>query len=245
MLPVPPHIRTGVILTPELRFAWDEWNIRDPYMFVQAAIFEALEPLTNKACTALTIAIGEWICARFAPLDPDPIPLQFLEAAWAGVIHPAYCEYFETTDDEWRGPVRAPLAITVTIAADALFRLDADPIVAHRTCWMRNLARHVIDPHDRFDAWFAACVARLAQHHNKQKDPSIATASIFEDFPGQGLPVPREAFDLAVAYDATDAPQLLDRYLRSLDPRANPFLRSTEELSEVDGLPGPPYRYEP
>jgi len=245
MLQPPRFVQPAHAADGELLYPWDEWHVRDYYMFTDPDDFKRLDALTNKANTALTIAAGEWICVRFAPLDADPIPLQFLEAAWAGIIHPAYCEYTETVDDQWRGPVRAPLAVTIAIANDALFCLRDDPHVATRACWMRNLARHILSAPDRFDAWFDVCTERLARYHAKNNDPGALVSSVFDDFPAQGVPVPREALDPAYPYDPVEAPQLLDRFLRSLDVSANRFLRSPLELRDVDDLPGPPYRYVP
>jgi hypothetical protein len=247
MLNPPPHLVAASQTAVPPQYAWDEWRTKEYYMFVQPELFAELNQLTNKANTALTNGIGEWICARFKALEPDRVPLQFLEAAWAGVIHPAYCEYTETTDDEWRGVIRAPLAVMIAIANDALFCLRDDPNVATRVCWMRNLAKHVLPADSAFDAWFEACVRRLQPIHGKAQEAEADSTKVdlFDQFSGQGRPVPREALDLGRTYDPAAASGLLDTFLSSLVVQANPFLRSAEEIATIPEFRHEPYRYVP
>lgn len=242
MISIPAHVERAGIVTRELSYSWDEWNVKRYYMGIEPEQLLRLDALTNKANQGLTDAIGEWIWARFSVLEDDPIPLQFLEAAWAGMIHPAYCLYVETVDDAWRGPVRGPLAVMIDVVNDALFFLAEDPRVAVRACWLHKLARHVLPATDAFDAWFEACVTRLELYHTKVSDGG-GEAGLFPDFPGQGNPVPREAFDPSFPYDPRDAPGLLDVFLQSLRPSANLYLRDPVELMDVKDLPGKPHRY--
>jgi hypothetical protein len=245
VLTQPQHIRAANLFTGTPAYAWDEWNLKDYYRFEDPAQLDALAQLTNKANTALGIGIGEWICARFLPLDPDPAPLQYMEAAWATMAHQAYCRYIETVDDEWRGPVRAPLAIAIVVVNDAIFNVYEDPHVAWRVCWLYNLAHHVLADSTAFDRWFERSVQRLNQFHSKQAEQAIgaATASLFDPVPFQGRPVPREALDPDFLYHPHQAPALLDTYLRSLKPASNPFLSSVNELNDVEHLPSAPYTY--
>src|SRR5690242_2671157 len=198
MRPIPHYITEARIATDVVRFLWDEWNCKQYYRFVDDAMFERLDQLTNKANTGLSIAVGAWTCERFSTLDPDPSPKEYLEAAWAAVVHPAYCKYTETIDDEWRGPIRAPMALTITLVNDALFGLGYDLHVARRVCWLYNLTHHVLPDTQAFKAWFEACVQRLEQFHSQAVDTrGEEEEDIFADFPWQGSPVPREAFDPA------------------------------------------------
>jgi hypothetical protein len=54
--------------------------------------------------------------------------------------------------------------------------------------------------------------------------------------------VPREAFDLSVPFDVEKTPASIDRFLRQVDYRANPFLQTPEEMLE-DGFEGVPYTF--
>lgn len=242
MRPTPRYITDAGIATKVARYPWDEWKCHDYYRFTDDAMFKRLDRLTNKANVSFCVAIGEWIRERFSPMDPDPTLGEFLEAAWAGAIQPEYCEYSETDDDEWRGPIRGPMALTLTVVNDVLFGLVSDPDAAERVCWLYNLASHVLPDTRAFTEWFEACALRLERFHSKAVDTSDEEEDLFADLPWQGSPVPREAFDPAFAYSPAAAPALLDAFLRSLKPEASPFLREPEELSDVEEIPAP-YQY--
>jgi hypothetical protein len=246
MLSTPSYIQANTVGSAVLLYAWDEWQIKTYYWSVDEQQFKRLEMLTNEANLGLTLAAGEWVFHRFCAVNTDPSALQFLEAAWAGMVHPAYCIYTETPDDEWRGPVRGPLAVSIAIANDAIFCLQDDPRVATRACWMYNLARHILPAHDGFDAWFESCVLRLERYHSNSTEARPAgRTGLFEDASIFTRPVPREAFDPQRPYDPMQLTALIDRFLASLQPASNPFLRNSADLALVDDLPGPPYRYVP
>jgi hypothetical protein len=237
MLPVPHYIRSTNIASNVTRYTWDEWDVRSHFMFEEPAQLARLQRLTNKANTALAIGIGEWTCERFRPLDPDLRPAQFLEAAWAGSVRLAYCQFTYTIDDEWRGPVRGPLALTITIVNDALFGLSENPDVSVRVCWRYNLAAHVLPSSDAFNAWFDACVTRIEREHAHANEPLPeldAAQQLFAALPWQGQPVAREALDPAFDYRRGSAGALIERFLGALWPSENPFLRSREEARQLD-----------
>jgi hypothetical protein len=238
-LPVPAYISTAQIVTNSVRYRWDEWNVNDYFLGLDKDQFERLDALSDAANLALAIGCGEWICHRFATLSNDPDPQHFVEAAWAAIIHPAYCMDVETNDDEWRGPIRGPLNLVISILHDGIHRRDTDPHEATRACWMYNLAQHVLPRTNEFEEWFEVCVLRLQTHH-----PRLEEDDPWEEGPPFGTPVPREALDPSVPYDPKDAPGLLDRFLRGLDPTQNPFLAERDDVFEAPGFRGMPYRFD-
>lgn len=237
---VPHYIREAGIVDDVLRYRWDEWNIRSHWDIVENPLYDRLDALTNRSVTALALATGEWVCQRYSALCSDPRPWQFIEAAWAGNIHRGYCEYTETTTDEWRGVIRGPLNVVILIANDALFCLHDDAHAATRACWMHALARHVLPSTDAFEPWFEACIARLEQYYPRAA--AIAQEDLFEPFEGMGEPVPAEAFMPNAPWEPALAPTLLDSFLRRLDPDQNPFLRPAAELVDAEGIVLP-YRH--
>ena len=242
MLDVPAYIADARIASADARYVWDEWNVRSYFMIADEAELARFDALTGKANTALLIAVGEWICERFSALSADSRPLSFLEAAWAGAIDLSYCVFTETVDDEWRGPIRGPLAITIQIANDALFHLVEEPRVAPRVCWMVALARHVLPNTDAFEAWLEKCVRRLETYHSKSVE-KVVEQDLFEPLPGQGTAVPRAALNPDFRYDPAQAAPLLDAFLRNLDPTSNPYLRHPKEVAQYGARHGIPYRY--
>lgn len=240
------HARAAGVARRELPHDWDEWNVLAYYRHIEADLLEQVQGLTGKANLGLTIATAEWLVERFTPCDADPEPPAFLDAAWAGAAHPAYCAYMETDDDDWRGPVRGPMAMAMAIVNDATYGLADHPDVALRACWMHNLLVHVLpDEHtvEAFETWWDACVDRLATHHAIEVELAGQAPDLFDNFPDMGSAVPPSAYDPAQPYDPSQAGRLWDDFLRALDPSANPFLTDPAELAGIADLPGPPYRH--
>lgn len=233
-----PIIREAKVAATNIQYPWDEWRVNSYFIELDEDQHERLEELSDAANLALTIGCGEWVCERLSLLDHDATTRNYLEAAWAAVVHPAYCPYIETIDDEWRGPVRGPLNMTISIVNDGIHCRDTDSEEATRACWMYNLTRHVLQRKDEFEHWFQGCVTRLEQYH-----PFIESEDIWEEGPPFGLPVPRQAVDLTRPYMPAEIPALLDLYLSGLLPVRNPFLRQPGEILNDLTFRGEPYRY--
>ncbi|AKU97351.1 L-serine deaminase [Labilithrix luteola] len=233
------------IASRDLSFEWDERNVIAYYRYLDEDVFERIDPLTGKANLGLTIAAAEWLVERFSACHADVIPQNYLAAAWAGAAHPAYCAYMETSDDDWRGPVRGPLAMAMSIVNDAMYGLSDHPNVALRACWMHNLVTHVLPDTEAFEDWWEACVDRLEQVHAIDVELAGREPDLFDSFPDQGAAVPPQAFDPAQPYHPLQAWRLWDEYLQALAPATNPTLPDPTALDGIGDLPGPPYRYRP
>lgn len=217
--PLAPVLAAPIADT-QLLYAWDEWDVHQYFHFAVESLEERLVEVSGRGAVALTIATGEWICQRYAKLNTDPAALDYLEAAWAEQMQPGSAYYVETDDDDWRGLVRAPLSLVITIVNDALFCLDEDSNTAARASYMANLARHVLPSRDAFDAWLDAVLDRLALHH----PASTAAAESFDDDAfGLGRPVARELFDTTRPFVPAQEKALVEQFVRGVDPQ-NPFL---------------------
>lgn len=238
-LPIPSYIIEANIVTNVIHYHWDEWSVKDYFIEVDEDQFDRLDELSDAANLALAIGCGEWIYHRFSILTDDPDPKYYLEAAWAAIVYPGYCKYIETIDDEWRGPIRGPLNMMISILNDGIHCRDTDPHEATRACWMYNLAKHVLPHFEEFERWFDVCTIRFEAHHPWREDED----DIWEEGPPFGLPVPREALDPSLSYDPENAPELIDRFLGSLNPGQNPFLPGPNDVLEVPGFKGTLYQY--
>jgi len=236
---IPAYLSGANVVSNEARYGWDEWHVNDYFLAIDEEQFARLDTLSDAANLALAIGTGEWICHRFSALSHDPVPWDYLEAAWAAIVHPFYCEYVETIDDQWRGPIRGPLSLTISIVNDGIHCRETDPHEATRSCWMYNLATHVLPETDAFEAWLEACITRLEQTHPKDREQE----DIWGDGPPFGRPVPREALDPERPYDPETAPELLDRFLQGLLQEENRFLAEPSDVSDAPGFDGTPYRY--
>jgi len=219
MNPLPPIV-SAAITDLTLRYEWDEWDVHEYFDFLAEPLELKLAEVSGRGSIALTLAVGEWICHRYSEVSTDPAPMQFLEAAWAEQMQPGLCSYMETEDDEWRGVVRGPLSIVMTIANDALFCLDEDDNPSVRAAWMTNLARHVLPRLDDFEKWLDIVVGRLALLYTKATSASDSIAG--DDFM-LGRPVPRDLFDTGRLFSRAEESLLIQQFLTSVDP-SNPFL---------------------
>lgn len=95
------YIDRAGINQPQLRFIWDEWNVRATYEAVRPAEVERLARLSRRANCAVTIGIAEWILARFEGMDADPDPAHFLEAAWAANVDERYASAWSRSIRPW------------------------------------------------------------------------------------------------------------------------------------------------
>lgn len=223
LAPLPPVLADASIVDDRLVFPWDEWQVRSYFAFDDDELLQRLSAISGRASMALTMAVGEWICQRFARVSADREPWQFLEAAWAAQMQPGRCKYSEIVEDNWRGPARGPMAIVITIANDVLFCLDEDPDPADRAVWMIHLAHHVLPNRDGFETWLEQVSARLEQHH---PEDAARDESLPDDELGLGRPVARELFDTTIPYQPAqpgDEATLVARFLQRLDP-GNPYL---------------------
>ena len=219
-------------------FVWDEWNVKSTYTPPDDGEVARLATLSKRANCGFTIAIGEWILARFEGMDADREPADFLQAAWAANVDLRYADEIVIVDDEWRGPVRGPISMALTFVSDALFAEEAGPNSALNPAWAARFARHVLPHRDGFDAWFAACLARLESGFPAPADEDL---DWFDDDANRGTVVPIEVFDPEFVWHPELAAELIDRFLGTLAPQRNPFLRTPAEMLD-DGFRGTPYR---
>ncbi len=225
--PLQPAIDAG-LTSDKVLFEWDEWNVMEYYAFVEDAFDDQMATISGRGAIVLALAVGEWICQRFSRLDADPKPMQYVEAAWAEQMQPGLAAFTELDDDEWRGLVRGPMSLVISIANDALFELEEDPCVGDRAAWMTNLARHVLPDCDAFEKWLAQVIDLLAKYHPKAGSEA---ESLPDDEFELGRPVARELFDTTRPYQPAAEAQLIARFLQSVDP-ANPYLAANEPPEE-------------
>jgi hypothetical protein len=224
----------------QLRYEWDEWRVNDVIRPAPDDLLATLSPLRDEALVGLSIAEAEWIAWRYDTLSDDGNLLCFLEAAWAANLDLRYTTYFETDPDDWRGPIRGPMNVALTVVMDALFCKHERPEHAVNPCWLSSLALRVLPDARPFLSWRDFCIDRLLQHYRKPPDTDT---SLFDEDPPAPLPVPPDVFDPAIKFRLQDAGAAMDRYLRDLDRSDNPFLSEPQEMVQL-GFEGLPYRYD-
>lgn len=205
----------------EMGFAWDEWRIHEDYADSETGFEERLELLSDAANLALTIALGEWIATGLRSYDdPDRTVAHYVQSAWAAFSVRFHPTYFETDDEEWRGPWRGILNMTLIVVNDAVFCRDEDPDVADRANQLLFYCQKLFPGLPVFDDWLKECLDRLesAFPYREGDSPMI-------DLPAHPV-IPREAFGPGIVRPA-DPAAMIDAYLDRIAP-SNPFLSGTE-----------------
>ena len=241
MLTKPPHIARAPLGSTELHYEWDEWDVQGHCTPPEPVFMNRMAKLSARANATMGIAICEWLVYRYENLSNDPMPLQYIEATWAATIHPLYARYNETEDDDWRGIVRGPIHLMLSALVDLVWGVvDYTVTPGVYPAILSKLTEHILPAAAKpvFIAWRDACLQRLeALYPMPAGDPD----DILANGPGQGPWVPRELFDLDVAFDPRDTRALLERFLQQLDPDQNPYLRTRAELSATREFNAAPY----
>lgn len=206
----------------ELGFAWDEWHIHEDYADSETGFEERLELLSDAANLALTIALGDWIVAGLRSYDdPDRTIANYVQSAWAAFSKRYSPTYFETDDDDWRGPWRGMLNMTLIVVNDAVFCRDEDPDVADRANQLLFYCQKLYPDMSAFDDWLRDVLQRLASDY-----PYRDGDAPMIDLPATPV-VPREVFGPGLARSA-DASALVDMFLERI-ALSNPFLSGPEK----------------
>lgn len=237
MLPKPLQIETARIADTSPRFPWDEWHVENAYQPADPELMKRMAALSHRANVAISVSIAEWIVWRFEKLSNDPAPYQFLEAAWASVVHTAYARYVEFNDDDWRGVVRGSQRMAMEILIDLMWGLH-DTVPGQNAAWMSKLAELVLADPAPFLEWRDQCIERLEKHYPRPDDSD----AVFSDEIDAGPWVPRELFDASKPFDPAQTRGLIQKFVKTLDYRQNPFLNEPDEMQEFEDYSGTPYK---
>jgi len=211
-----------------LKYQWDDWEPEKAWEPINEELEEKLGQVSDRANAAFCIACAEWIVERFSLLDNDPMPSQFLEASWVAMINFRYRKYYEPSDDEWQGPVRGVLGVTVEQLADVTLRATDGDYPSVNAASVAGLAEYVLNSPDSFLIWRDWAVERLINLYPLIKNDTL------------GDVVPQEIFDPKFDFSKEQTECLIQSFLVSLDHTKNPFLRTPEEMIQ-DGFEGESY----
>lgn len=208
-----------------LRYLWDDTRASLDFTADAQPLLLAAGPLSTRARMALCIALFEWTVWRFEGLHEDPVPQQFLVAAWCASADPRWMPFFELERDAWLGPVRGPLWCGITWLRAAVCDGDRKPYeVVDGLQYLHRLAMHVAPRPEHLVRWLGATLPRLqARHPHVPDDP-------FTDLLGRrlgdhrGPVVVRDEFDPFLSEDALPGPGWLSDLVRTARQAGNPFV---------------------
>src|SRR5262249_55232398 len=131
-----------------------------------------------------------------------------------------------TARKEFASPLR--LAMKLITQAHEFYR-EGSSDVKSRAQGLAMDAEHVAGRHSAFEPWLAESLRRCYQHYPD-------TGASIADQP----PVPKEFFEPHFTFREGSAEESLARFVTTLNPSANPYLRSPAEMLEM-GFRGIPY----
>lgn len=200
---------------------------------VQSWMSEASE----RAKLAFGCAAAEWIVWRIEGVAEVTDMHAFIEAMWATVVDYRYAREIdhEYPDDDFS----SKLVLHETWSnLQAIFRRAQKMDASNMDCVCLSLiVRHVLSKkHQKaFKDWLIFAMRERAkifwQRDPESEDPKIC----------HGEPIPREAFDPDFKFEPSISKELLQKFLNGLDQKANPYLRSPEEMKAL-GFEGVPYK---
>ena len=230
-----PVRAAGIAGTP-MKYKWNlevSRAIRHPLDGEHPRLAKALGMVNLPAAFALVLANAEWVAWRFEGIIDIGDALARIEAGYAALADPRYAdipqpdEPFPAQLQDAYGPLK--LARMLIPTACEYYR-RRDPIVSAVALSMALLARHVCSNRVAFDKWLSAVLRNCHAHYPPSKPPSDE----------QG-PLPRAFFEAPGHWDVAAGRALLAQFLAELDPAANPYLLSAQDLHGL-GFQGTPYR---
>jgi hypothetical protein len=122
---------------------------------------------------AFAVATTEWMVFRFERMLDDPLPFDFVEAAWAQIVDPHYAlEWWDPVrDEEWVGPVKGPIREAVARVINIMRDIDeTEEHPAEMCASLAKLTEHVLTDAAPYRAWRERVLERL--HQLCQFDPA-------------------------------------------------------------------------
>jgi hypothetical protein len=232
---IPTDIEAAEVAGKPLTYAWNlevSRAIRHPLDTEHRRLANALSLLDEHACFALVLACAEWVAWRLSSIIDVDDALARIEAGYAALVDPRYAEIPLPKEPfpQVQRDAHGPLMLARILLSQALgYHAQGDRIVAAVTLSMALLARHVCPEPKAFDAWLSGALRRCHQFFP-------ASASDVAKSPR----IPPQFLDLTTTWDAGAATIAVQHFLASLDPAANPYLRSAQELRAL-GFAGTPY----
>lgn len=242
--PAPTYVTDASIAGAPIGYKWDN-NLAMRFHAAKdqnVRLYTAVDEASFKAKMSLGVAVAEWNIWRFEGHAPIEDALLRIEAAWACAIDPMYSKNlrFKLTPSvhESADPVLGPLEIAVSALGVTYAHFEkksiyiAEPVVRQAT-----LAKHLIPGKTVFSDWLSAAVRKTAETFPRGATYDTTTR-VYDA--SHETPVAREFFESAFVYSEASSRAALKAFLEALDPAANPYLNTADEMRSM-GFKGTPY----
>ncbi len=237
----PSCVSSASVIGAPIKYKWNGDIAMEILDAENDRLYDAIDSLSFKAKFAFGVLLTEWIVWRFQGHVDIADALLRIDAAWAGVVHPAYMTglEFEGSADDDSEKILAPLEFALSNLGDiASDYAEGNIYLAETVMKQAVLARHVMPDKKAFEAWLTGTLKATAKVFPRGVE--YDEASEFHDASNEA-PVPRQFFEPGFQYTEAAAARAFDDYLQTLVPAGNPYLRPAKELAKA-GFSGTPYR---
>lgn len=240
----PSYVEEAGITESPLKYKWSADIGLKFYASKDAnpRLLTAIEAVGFRAAMSLGIAITEWGIWRLEGHADLKDALARVEAAWACSIDATYAKdlKFTLSDGVHEGgdSIRGPLEICLAVLGELCARYSKNSIyIVGSVIRQAQLVRYILPDKAAFDEWLSSSLRTAAKTF-----PRTATydrkKGIFD--PSAEPPVPREFFEPGFVYSDDVSRAALRAFLKTLDPKKNPYLRTAKEVTAT-GFKGTPY----
>jgi hypothetical protein len=241
---IPAYIRDSKIVGSPITYQWDTEIAAELLERENRKLESAVEKLTFKAGFAAGIAITEWIIFRFEGHADLEDAHHRIEAAWAGVIDPAYVisldkELSGDEDIDDKEIVGGPLEATL-YALGEMFNdyRNINIASAERVVTQALLSRHLLPVKKPFEDWLSSNLRKAFKAFPLNEALFNSRTEAYNLSHEEA--VPREFFESDFVYTHEAVKAALNAMLKEIDPAKNSYLRSAEEMKS-QGFKGKPY----
>ena len=239
-------VRLGIIDAP-VRYRWSNSIACRFEETVNSKLLHAVDLINYRSKMAIGALVSELIMWRFEGLTDIDDGMKKSEAAWACAIDPLYSKDLNYcfTDDHYihdKDPVFGAIEIALSQLETIQKRYAQGGIYLTASVTILILvARHVFPKKTEFSSWLSDTLQHTENYFKRGMSEKDFYSLKSYDYSHE-KPCFREFFEPDFVYTDENARDAINRFLQSLDPNENPYLRTPDEMKAV-GFSGVPYTY--
>lgn len=232
---IPNHIGKAKITELPLTYKWDDDIHEDVYFAKEVpALRRKIAKISKRSQLILAAGMAEWVAWHLSKHSEDRMLFDCIEGTYASIIDWQYFDSDIPSKDlawkTWEGSIRMPMCLAARRLITMIEKARTDMATARHAVFMSNLVEHMLPKNVKlFRNWRNGVIDRLkALEPLNRSNPA-------------GNSMPREVLDLSKDFDKSTSENFLAKFIESLKPTNNRYLRSPEAMLE-DGFEGTPYK---